>query len=36
MDYKEHHELNKEFLERFPIEKLRDMTLECHRVTGTV
>lgn len=28
MDYKEHHELNKEFLERFPIEKLRNMTLE--------
>lgn len=28
MDYKEQHELNKEFLERFPLEKLKDMTLE--------
>lgn len=28
MDYKEQHQLNKEFLERFPLEKLKDMTLE--------
>ena len=28
MDYKEHHKLNQEFLERFPLEKLKDMTLE--------
>ena len=28
MDYKEHHELNKEFLQVFPIEKLKEMTLE--------
>jgi len=28
MDYKEHHRLNQEFLERFPLEKLKDMTIE--------
>ena len=28
MDYKEHHELNKEFLKMFPLEKLKDMTIE--------
>ena len=28
MDYKEHHKLNQEFLERFPLEKLKDMTIE--------
>ena len=28
MDYKEQHELNKEFLQVFPIEKLKEMTLE--------
>ncbi len=28
MDYKEHHKIYEEFLERFPIEKLKDMTLE--------
>ena len=28
MDYKEHHKLNQEFLKRFPLEKLKDMTLE--------
>lgn len=28
MDYKEQHKLNQEFLERFPLEKLNDMTLE--------
>lgn len=28
MDYKEQHQLNKEFLERFPLEKLKDMTIE--------
>lgn len=29
MDYKEHHELNEEFLKMFPLEKLKDT------VTGT-
>ena len=29
MDYKEHHELNEEFLKMFPLEKLKDMTIEC-------
>ena len=28
MDYKEQHALNKEFLEKFPLEKLKEMTLE--------
>ena len=28
MDYKEHHELNEEFLRVFPLEKLKDMTIE--------
>lgn len=28
MDYKEQHELNEEFLKRFPLEKLKDMTLD--------
>jgi 5-methylcytosine-specific restriction endonuclease McrBC GTP-binding regulatory subunit McrB len=28
MDYKVHNKLNEEFLERFPLEKLKDMTLE--------
>jgi len=28
MEYKEHHRLNQEFLERFPLEKLKDMTIE--------
>ena len=28
MDYKEHHELNEEFLKLFPLEKLREMTIE--------
>lgn len=28
MDYKEHHELNEEFLKMFPLEKLKDMTIE--------
>ena len=28
MDYKEHHKLNQEFIERFPLEKLKDMTIE--------
>lgn len=28
MDYKEHHKLNQEFLKRFPLEKLKDMTIE--------
>ena len=28
MDYKEHHKLNQEFLERFPLAKLKDMTIE--------
>ena len=28
MDYKEHHKLNQEFLEKFPLEKLKDMTIE--------
>ena len=28
MDYKEHHRLNQEFLEKFPLEKLKDMTIE--------
>lgn len=28
MDYREHHKLNQEFLERFPLEKLKDMTLD--------
>ncbi len=28
MDYSEHHKLNEEFLKKFPLEKLKDMTLE--------
>ena len=28
MDYKEHHELNEEFIKMFPLEKLKDMTIE--------
>ena len=28
MDYKEHHRLNEEFLKKFPLEKLKDMTIE--------
>lgn len=28
MDHKEQHELNEEFLKRFPLEKLKDMTLD--------
>lgn len=28
MDYTEHHRLNEEFLKKFPLEKLKDMTIE--------
>ena len=28
MDYKEHHELNEDFLKMFPLEELKDMTIE--------
>ena len=28
MDYNEQHKLNEEFLERFPLEKIKEMTLE--------
>ena len=31
MDYKEHHELNEEFLKAFPLEKLKDMTIELYQ-----
>ena len=28
MDYKEQHKINEEFLKAFPLEKLKDMTLD--------